>query len=125
MTSKYVLLATIFCGMASPALAQQGQSVTPQQQNAPRQSPFERADINNDGVITRDEVRTARTATFNRLDANKDGFLVQSEMPPPPHGQRGGPGNRQGPLGARPFNMGGVSLGDADANKDGTITRAE
>jgi len=40
-----------------------------------------RADINNDGQITRAEWVQAATVRFDRLDANKDGKLVADEMP--------------------------------------------
>ena len=39
-----------------------------------------RADINNDGQITRAEWVQAATVRFDRLDANKDGKLVADEI---------------------------------------------
>ena len=122
MTHKSALVAIILFFTASPALAQQTQMPPLDQAQAQNQgqsqriSPFERADANKDGVITREEVRVARGATFARLDTNRDGFLVREEMPPPQSrradrkmGDRGG------------SNM----LGRADANSDGTVTKAE
>jgi Ca2+-binding EF-hand superfamily protein len=133
MLKKTLLIATILGACASPVLAQQspapGQMPPTQQQNQ-RQSPFDRADANKDGVITLEEVRTARTAAFTRLDVNRDGFLVREEMPPPPEGRRGGerPMERLSEVREKlktRVSGGRVNLSDADTNKDGTITRAE
>jgi Ca2+-binding EF-hand superfamily protein len=129
MTHKSLLLATLLVAIAGPAFAQQSQMPAPQAGNGQRPSPFERADSNNDGVITREEIRLARTATFTRLDANRDGFLVREEMPPPPHGRRGDDGpdgmrhRGEDRDGAR--HEGGQLLRQSDANNDGNVTRAE
>lgn len=37
--------------------------------------PGRRADINHDGVVSRDEFLAARAAQFGRLDRNHDGYL--------------------------------------------------
>lgn len=130
MAKTTLLIATFLCALTSPALAQQAptqQAPTQQQmpagQQGQRQSPFERADANSDGVITRDEVRTARTEAFNRLDANRDSFLVREEMrqrhmEPRQNGISDG-GHRM------KKKSGAYLLGRADANNDGSITRAE
>jgi hypothetical protein len=115
MLKKSLSLAALALALSSPASAQQ--RPMPQAPEAQRQGPFERADANNDGVITLEEVRAARTAAFNRLDVNKDGYLERSEMPQPPREGRGeGKMKRPG---------GGEMLGRADANRDGNVSKAE
>jgi len=41
---------------------------------------FERFDLNTDGLITRDEARTALTDRFARMDADADGVVTRSEQ---------------------------------------------
>lgn len=67
-------------------------------------------DANNDGTITRDEFLAGPIAMFERLDANNDGQLTGDEKPDMRRMRHGG----------RHFGMRG-----ADANNDGTVTRAE
>jgi len=74
------------------------------------------ADADNDGVITRDEFVAPPLAMFDRMDSDDDGRLTAQERAEP--GMRGGPGGR----GMRHFGRGGADL---DANRDGTISRAE
>ncbi len=131
MLHKSLLMATVLFAVSSSAFAQQ--SPMPPAGSAPpppqgqRQSPFERADANRDGVITLEEVRIARTAAFTRLDANRDGFLVREEMPRPQERRMGGPDGGP-PRSERPMEMsirGGDLLRQSDANNDGNVTRAE
>jgi Ca2+-binding EF-hand superfamily protein len=114
MMNKSLLMAVLLCSFVGPAFAQQSQMPALPQSGpqSPRPSPFERADANKDGVITRDEVRVARTAAFTRMDTNRDGFLVREEMPPRPK-------KHQGPK------SGDDMLGRSDSNGDGAITKAE
>jgi Ca2+-binding EF-hand superfamily protein len=124
MTIKSVLLSSAFFLMSAPAFAQ-----TNPMPNAPTTPParaggFERLDANNDGAITRDEVRTARTAAFTRLDVNRDTFLDRVEMMAGrPMVERRGDGQSMG----RPEGKGraGEMLTRADTNNDGNVTRAE
>ena len=51
-----------------------------------------RVDTNNDGRISRDEMRAQADQRFDRLDANKDGFIDQTEL----QAQRGRMGGRGG-----------------------------
>lgn len=62
-----------------------------------------RGDLNADGVVTRDEARTAATQMFAKMDANKDGKLS--------------PEDRTARQAARFDAM--------DTNKDGSLSRAE
>jgi Ca2+-binding EF-hand superfamily protein len=82
-----------------------------------------RADANKDGVITRDEARTAADAMFARFDRNNDGRLTAEEMP-----------RRHARADARPkrevsqaqFERKAMRRFDRiDANKDGQIAKAE
>ncbi len=121
MRLKLNLTAAAFALMASPVLAEQAPPPPP----APSQGPgfFVRADLNKDGVITIEEVKTARATMFDRADANKDGFVVKDEMramnpprPPKKSGERGEGGPQHGKRGLMAF---------SDANADGSVTRAE
>jgi Ca2+-binding EF-hand superfamily protein len=123
MTHKPLLLATLLVAIAGPAFAQQSQMPAPQAGNGQRPSPFERLDRNDDGVITREEVTAARTASFTNLDTDRDGFISREEMERQQTGYR----SQDGRMVHRsaPYRGGGINLQRADANRDGTITRAE
>lgn len=43
-------------------------------------SMFDRIDANRDGVISKEEVRTARAQMFDRIDANHDGVVTVAEI---------------------------------------------
>ncbi len=43
---------------------------------------FERLDTNKDGVVTREEFMAAEVRAFERLDRNKDGKITPDELPP-------------------------------------------
>jgi Ca2+-binding EF-hand superfamily protein len=82
---------------------------------------FARLDANQDGFLTREELREARPErnpeamdadkdgkisreewkgqpeVFNRIDANQDGFITADERPNLPRGQRGPRGQRTPP----------------------------
>lgn len=42
---------------------------------------FERADANNDGSVTKEELIAARGDQFSKLDRNSDGYLDSTDMP--------------------------------------------
>jgi hypothetical protein len=42
---------------------------------------IEKADINGDGDVTRQELKDARAAEFPRLDRNQDGFVSEADIP--------------------------------------------
>ena len=105
-------LATAACGLAQ---AQSGN------ESGVRHGVF-RSDSNSDGVLTRAEFDAGRVAQFTRLDADNNGQLTREEMRAE-HGERGGEhrgrrGHRGGPGGHGGFE-------GADANNDGNITRDE
>jgi hypothetical protein len=72
------------------------------------------ADANKDGKVTVQEAQAMRVARFDQMDANKDGFLDKDEMKAAwkEHGHRGHRGDHG-------------MMKDADANKDGKISKAE
>lgn len=121
MSLKTTLLTSVLLAAASPALAQQAPMPDAMAQQGQRQSPFDRMDANQDGVITLEEVRIARTAAFTRADANRDGFLIGTEIPNPRMERRGERGEGPG----RQGHQGGEMLARADVNNDGNVTRAE
>jgi hypothetical protein len=42
---------------------------------------IEKADINGDGDVTRQELKDARSAEFPRIDRNQDGFISETDIP--------------------------------------------
>ncbi|MFT4797503.1 MAG: Ca2+-binding EF-hand superfamily protein [Candidatus Azotimanducaceae bacterium] len=54
---------------------------------------FEKMDLNEDGVVTKDE---ARETAFYRLDQNQDGFLSPEELKRPGFGGKGRDGKGRG-----------------------------
>jgi Ca2+-binding EF-hand superfamily protein len=98
---------------------------------------FERMDVNGDGKIDAADREARVKARFDRIDANSDGAIdfaeyaaqrgSQGERAEGVHGERRAPKvERMGHRGMRGGGMGlrGPGRG-ADANSDGTITRAE
>jgi hypothetical protein len=96
---------------------------------------FFRADANNDGRVTKDEVRAAREAAFARMDVDQDGFLTPADRADRPVRQgRGDPGarmakmdsNADGRISKDEFVGLDYAIFDRlDANKDGAIDRTE
>jgi hypothetical protein len=108
-------IAIIGAGACSPQPQQEAQ---PQQhaqneRQGGRGGFLRRADANEDGIITRAEFDASADDRFARRDDNSDGAITEDER----QGRGGGPdgGGRRG----------GGRMMDADANEDGTITRAE
>lgn len=80
------------------------------------------SDSNNDGVLTRAEFDAGRQTLFARLDADNNGQLSREEMRAQRGEHRGRRGDhRGGPPGGPP----GGGFEGADANNDGNITRDE
>lgn len=87
---------------------------------------FARIDANSDGKIDAADKEARKNQYFDRLDTNKDGQISRSEFAAG-HAKRdgkGGPGMHGGRHGGMRHG-GGMMKPMADANNDGTITRAE
>jgi hypothetical protein len=94
-------------------------------------------DKNADQKLTKDELSSLADAWFDKLDADKAGKLTQQQFTskfgellpaqtPPAGGPPGGPGGGRGGRGGGPGGfIGGGLFTATDADKDGTITRAE
>ena len=111
-----LLGASLLAGGGAYA-AQQSQPQTP----SPPRGPMMHADVNNDGIVTRDEVLAGVDARFARKDTNKDGQISPEERRaarpdrgPGRHGQRLNATNRWAPI-----------LERFDADKDGKLSDAE
>lgn len=89
-------------------------------------------DSNRDGKVTRDEARAEMMRRFVEMDLNNDGRIDDNDLPPMMRGRNalaGGEGlgmGRMSGAGIVSRGMGGLGmLRQADANKDGVITREE
>lgn len=107
------VLAAGACGLAQ---AQDGP-----QESRGRHGVFQ-SDSNSDGVLTRAEFDAGRTAMFARLDGDNNGQLTREEM----RAERRDHGGRRGGHRGGHRDGGGMHhLASADANNDGNITREE
>jgi len=91
---------------------------------------FARMDANNDGALTAAdrEARMAehRAKMFTALDADKNGQISRDEfMTHKPEGMHAGMGHGGHKMGMRGHRGGGMMMGMADANKDGSVSKAE
>ena len=83
-----------------------------------------RFDADRDGKVTKDEFMKDVGARFAELDLNNDGRITEEDLPPAMRGRGILTGNADTPrrgIGRRVFTL----LREADANKDGVITRDE
>lgn len=85
-------------------------------------------DANHDGKVTKDEVRAEFERRFAEADINSDGKIDDTDLPPMMRGRNGiddGPafGMRRG--GRHGMMRGMGFLKQADANKDGVVTKDE
>ncbi|MEZ5996829.1 MAG: hypothetical protein R3C25_13870 [Hyphomonadaceae bacterium] len=112
---KMLFAAVGFASIASAAgfaMAQDG---------GPARPGLFQADANSDGVLTRQEFDAGRDAMFASIDTDNNGVLSREEMRAH-HGERGH--GRRGRSGGR-GGQEGMHMGGADANNDGVITRDE
>jgi hypothetical protein len=85
---RNVILTLALAGAATPLLAQTPPAPLP---GGPmRGGMLMRADANNDGVVTREEMIAAANAQFDRLDADRDGKVTRDEMRAAREAMRGG-----------------------------------
>lgn len=91
---KIVLAAAGFAALAGAAGLAMAQT-TPAQGPERGVSRLFEADSNNDGVLTRQEFDASRATHFTRLDADNNGQLSREEMRAM-RGERGGRGHRGG-----------------------------
>jgi Ca2+-binding EF-hand superfamily protein len=83
-----------------------------------------RFDADRDGTATRDEFMKSVADHFAQLDLNNDGRITDDDLPPAMRGRGVLTGNADGPrrgLGRRALGL----LREADADKDGVVTREE
>lgn len=73
---------------------------------------FDQTDANKDGKVTRAEYVAARSARFDTLDKNRDGVVSKADFPRA----------AANPQAAARLD---AMIGEADADKDGKVTRAE
>ena len=68
--SRMFISAALLVLLSAPAMAQmRGEGV------------FERADVNKDGAVTREEFITTRAEHFTKLDRNSDGYIDSNDVP--------------------------------------------
>lgn len=85
-------------------------------------------DRNSDGKLSKAEVPERMQGLFQRSDANQDGLLTRDELKKSAESQPAGPGGPGGP-GGRPGGPGGpmrsLAFAALDANNDGVLSSAE
>jgi len=97
---------------------------------------LEQADLNHDGLVSRDEYLAARARKFDELDRNHDGLLTDADFPRLARaGERGekvkkmldaADADHDGKVSREEFkNAGGKWFDLADANHDGVVDKNE
>lgn len=121
---------------ATPAFAQKmdadgDKTITWAEAKAKSDAMWTKLDVNNDGKLDQAD-RTAKWAEkFAEIDTDKNGsisreeFIAHHQQMKGPEGPAAGRKGRPGGRGHAGMMMGGHMVGMADANKDGTVTRAE
>lgn len=128
----FTLASSVLAGL--PALAQ-----TPPPPRADRMMPppardrdgprgFMRADLNGDGIVTRDEARRAADQLFAARDRNRDGRLTPDELGPRAarHDEASAAGRPKRDVTRAQFERKALRRFDRmDANQDGQVAKAE
>jgi len=91
---------------------------------------FARMDANNDGALTAADrearMTEHRSKMFTALDADKNGQISRDEfMTHKPEGMHAGMGHGGHKMGMHGSRGGGMMMGMADSNKDGSVSKAE
>lgn len=102
---KLILASAALVAFVAPAAAQSAGSRAA--------AMFDNADANGDGLITRAEFAAARAGRFDKMDRNKDGAISQADLP------------RMKRAADKLKPMLDMMINQADANRDGKVTRAE
>ncbi|MGZ3246941.1 MAG: EF-hand domain-containing protein [Croceibacterium sp.] len=133
------LTLSLIAGAAALAV---GGTAMAQQEHAPRPpmtraaaeqraaQMFDRLDANHDGKLDQADRAAMQKARFDRMDANHDGQLSFAEFTSMQgrggeHGQQGAERGRRGEHARGGFAERGGMMRLADADKNGTITKAE
>ena len=127
---RILLLAT--AALVTPPVAAVSQTMPA----APAASPFDGADGNRDGKISRAEFLAARSSRFDRIDANHDGVINRADFPRAANHQQAlakidahiasADADHDGAISRAELSRASTPFFDkADANRDGFITRPE
>lgn len=146
MSAAVLAMAGTAVYAAAPAAPGKGADMTRAQVVAQAGEMWAKMDVNSDGVINQADREARRAQMFDRMDTNKDGAISREEFNAAHpadgsghdrmqgqamgregmkgHGQMGEGRMDHGRMGGGP-QMGNKMLQMADANKDGSVTRAE
>ncbi|RKF22522.1 hypothetical protein D6851_04690 [Altericroceibacterium spongiae] len=130
LTLSIAAATVALAGGATLAFAQPkgGGDFTREQAQERASSMFDRMDANGDGVLDDADREAREKQRFERLDTDGDGSISPEEFAARKQaGKRGSGMGRRGHHGMRHGGPGGSGpmFMMADANKDGTVTRAE
>lgn len=96
-------LVLINCKPATKSI--DNNNVNPSKKQRPTVSDLlKEMDDNNDGKLSKSEVRGPLEKDFSKIDKNEDGFITQEELEQAPKPERGDRGPRRGPRGDRESN---------------------
>jgi hypothetical protein len=137
-TAAVMATASLALYAASPASAQkappQGEkTMTWEQVKARADRMWERLDVNKDGMLDAADRAAKSAEQFARIDTDKNGSISRDEFNAHHQQMKGHDGPRSGGHKGRKGGHGGAGMmmagphmaAMADANKDGTVTRAE
>lgn len=139
MTSRFFIVAAMIAPVVAAASAHaQDRQLAAAERMVARDAvdQLRRADLNQDGAISRAEVTQFRTTQWRRLDRNGDGVFYSDDLPAFARGKWNSErlaamraqfdGNRDGRITRQEFVEGPTVAFDlGDANHDGLLTQAE